>query len=109
MVQNIPTEAPRWIASYEHLAETLSEGYDMCIFEYTNDISGREMLERHKDHQIVAQMATRIAAADEKLRAILLPTKRCIHGEFPRSHFWYWMYPANSPQLESDLREINAI
>jgi hypothetical protein len=26
--------------------------------------------------------------------------------DYPESHFWFWTYPPNSPELENDLREI---
>lgn len=109
MPHNIAIEAPRWIATYEHLAETLAGGYELCIYEYTNDMSSRELLDRYRNHPLVVEMADRIAMADKKLNKVLAPTKCCIHGNFPSSHFWYWMYPPNSPALERGLREIDAI
>ncbi len=108
-MHNVDVEAPRWIAGYEHLAETLADGYDMCIYEYTNDISCRELLHRYADHPFVRQYEQRIVIADKKLNSILKPTKSCIHGDYPESHFWYWRYPSNSPELENDLREMGAI
>ncbi len=108
-MHDVNVEAPRWISIYESLAETLANGYDMCIYEYTNDMSCRELLEKHRDHPAVRKYAPLIQLADDKLRATLKPTKRCIHGEFPRSHWWYWMYPPNSPELESDLLEREMI
>ena len=38
-MHNVDIEAPRWIAGYELLANTLGDGFDMCIYEYTNDMS----------------------------------------------------------------------
>ena len=109
MPHNIPIEAPRWLAMYEHLAETLSDGYDLCIFEYTNDMSSRELLERYKEHPLVKSMQDRIQIADARIRFVLSPTKQCIHGQAPPAHFWYWMYPPNSPRLERDLKQAGAI
>lgn len=108
-MHNVDAEAPRWIASYEALADTLADGFDMCIYEYTNDMSCRELLHRFADHRIVREYENRIAIADRKLKAILQPTKCCIHGDYPESHFWFWAYPPNSPELENDLREMGAI
>ncbi|MGN6547517.1 MAG: hypothetical protein ACTHK7_20865 [Aureliella sp.] len=108
-MHDVDIEAPRWIASYEFLADTLGDGYEMCIYEYTNDMSCRELLHQYADHCIVRQYRDRIADADRKLKALLKPTNRCIHGDYPESHFWYWAYPPNSPELENDLREIGAI
>jgi hypothetical protein len=108
-MHNVDVDVPKWIAAYEGLAESLADGYDMCIHEYTNDMSCRELLHQFADHHIVYQYDDRIAIADRKLKSILKPTKCCIHGDFPESHFWFWTYPPNSPELESDLREIGAI
>ena len=108
-MHNVKFEAPRWIAAYESLADTLSDGFDKCIYEYTNDMTCRELLHQHFDHPIVREYKTRIVIADRKLRAILIPTNRCIHGDYPESHFWFWSYPPNSPELEKDLRETGVI
>ncbi len=108
-MHNVEAEAPRWIAGYESLVDSLADGYHMCIYEYTNDMSCRELLHQYAGHQIVREFEKRIALADEKLKAILKSTKRCIHGDYPKSHFWFWTYPPNSLELENDLREIGAI
>ncbi len=108
-MHNVDLEAPRWIAGYEFLANTLGDGFNMCIYEYTNDLSCRELLHQYSEHCVVREYEQRIRIADEKLKAILKPTKCCIHGDYPESHFWFWAYPPNSPELENDLREIGAI
>lgn len=108
-MHNVEIEAPKWIAGYEFLADTLGDGYDMCIYEYTNDMSCRELLHRYADHPVIRQYELRIKVADDKLSAVLQRTKRCIHGDYPESHFWYWTYPPNSPELENDLRSRDAI
>ena len=87
----------------------LVDGYSMCIHEYTNDMSAREMIEQNRSHPMIAAHAAEIAKIDAKVIELLRPTKKCIHGDYPRSHFWFWMYPPSSPELEKDLRAINAI
>ena len=108
-MRNVDVEAPRWIAAYEGLADSLVDGYDMSIYEYANDMSCRELLHQFADHHIVRGYEDRIAITDRKMKALLRPTKRCIHGNHPESHFWFWAYPLNSPELENDLREMGAI
>ena len=108
-MHNVDVEAPKWVAQYESLASSLAGGYDMCIYEYTNDMSCRELLEQYADHPLVIRYRERIEVADETLKAILKPTKRCIHGDYPETHFWFWKYPPDSPGLEDDLREMGAI
>ena len=109
MAPDVHSEALRWIATWEHLADALRDGYDLCIYEYANDVSSRHLLHDHWDHPAVKPMHDRIELADAKLRAILTPTLTCIHGDYPDTYFWYWSYPPGSAELESDLRERGAI
>jgi len=103
------TDEERWVQANEHLVGRLPDGYSMSICEYTNDISCRQMIEEHKTSPAIARQWSRIETADNALKAILRPTKRCIHGQYPQSCFWYWGYPAMSLQLEDDLRAIGAM
>ena len=106
---NIEVEAPRWLSFWSDAPAILADGYDMCIHEYTNDMSARELIERYRSHPLIATRETDIAMSDSRVVEILRPTKKCIYGDYPESHFWYWMYPPNSPELERDLREMGAI
>jgi hypothetical protein len=99
----------RWVSSYEGFVNSLAEGYDMCIYEYTNDLSCRQRLEDARSNPQVQQIWARVERADALLRDILKPTKECIHGSYPREYFWFWGYPPGSPELESDLKSIGAL
>ena len=99
----------RCVAAYEDLVESLIDGYEMCVSEYTNDLSCRQQLEDARSDPVVREMWQRVEVADRRLREILRPTKCCIHGFYPRKCFWYWGYPPNSPELESDLRSLDAL
>jgi len=99
----------QWVAAYEGLVEQLGGGYSMSIYEYANDLSCRQQLEDARSEGAVQELWGRIEDADSRLRQILRPTKHCIHGSYPRECFWYWGYPPNSPELESDLKAINAL
>ena len=103
------TQEESWVASYESFVADLVQGYDMSIYEYTNDLSCRQILEEKRDDPLVADQWNRIQASDNLLKSILLPTNQCIHGSYPKDCFWFWGYPPNSPELETDLREIGAI
>lgn len=106
---NVEVEAPRWLAFWAQAPEIFADGYDMCIHEYTNDMSVRELIEQYRDHPLIKMYIPEIERSDAEVIAMLKPTKKCIHGDYPETHFWYWMYPLNSPQLERDLREMGAI
>jgi hypothetical protein len=106
-----PTGAHRAVLAYEGFVAELCEGrgYDMCLAEYANDLLCREWLEEARSDPAVVRMWSRVAAADAALRPILIPTKRCIHGQAPQSHFWFCGYPPDSPKLESDLRNLGML
>ena len=87
----------------------MQSGYPWCVYEYTNDLACRDILEDAKESAETASVWPRVLAADERLRARLIPTKRSIHGEAPMTRFWWWGYPADSPELEDDLRSLSAI
>ena len=99
-----PFKPEDWITAYESLVADLENGYSMCIYEYTNDLACRNLLEEHREDPHVASLWTRVEATDAVLRQLLLPTMHCFHGDYPRSRFWYWGYPPCSPELEDDLR-----
>ncbi len=102
-----PTE--ELVSNYEGFIEDLSDGYDMGISEYTNDISCRSRLEELKDDSEVRTLWRRVQQADQRLKNLLKPTKGCIFGRYPETHFWYWGYPPGSPELEEDLRKMGAL
>lgn len=99
----------RWVTGYEGLVSSLSDGYGMSIYEYTNDMSCRQRLEETRSEIETRELWQRVEIADSRLREILRPTKCCIHGSYPPECFWYWGYPPNSPKLEIDLRTIGAL
>ena len=99
----------RWVIAYEELVESLTDGFDMSIYEYTNDMSCRQRLEDERTEPGVQELWQRVELADTRLQEILRPTKCCIHGSYPPECFWYWGYPPNSPELESDLKAIDAL
>ena len=103
------TEPERWVSQYESFVAELRDGYSMSVYEYTNDLSCRDRLEAAKETPEVAAMWARVERSDDVLRGLLLPTKRGISGDRPRSQFWYWGYPPGSPELEADLRSRGAI
>jgi len=104
-----PSKYELWVIAYEEFVEELKEGYDMSIYEYTNDMSIRQFLEDNRKELKEQVFWQRIELADIRLKEILKPTKCCIHGIYPIEYFWYWGYPPNSPELESDLKNIGAL
>ena len=84
---NVEIESLRWLAFWSAAPEILAGGYDMCIHEYTNDMSARELIDRYREHPLIAAREADIKRTDALVIAILKPTKKCIHGDYPKSHF----------------------
>ncbi|MEP3480314.1 MAG: hypothetical protein ABJZ55_13770 [Fuerstiella sp.] len=104
-----PSDIERWISIYEWFVESVRVGYDMCIYEYTNDLSCRDQLERHRDDPDARAVWWRVVAADAAFRELLIPKKCSIHGDAPPKHFWFWGYPDGSPELHADLKSMDAL
>ncbi len=84
---NIDAETPRWVAGWEALAESLAMA-TTCAFTNTRMMCrAASCFTKFADHHVVREYEDRIAIADRKLKSILKPTKCCIHGDYPESHF----------------------
>jgi len=104
------TQAQRWVATYEGFVDdVVADGYDMCVYEYTNDLSCRLFIYDNRSSVEIREMRQRIEVADQRFRDVLQETKKCIHGDYPKECFWFWSCPANSPELEQDLLEMGAL
>ena len=109
MTEHNVADLERTVAWYESFVDSLRSGYKLCVQEYTNDLSSRQMLDDLARTPQWDEIWTRVDGADAELRKILQPTKTCICGEYSKAAFWFWGYPPNSPKLESNLRDMGAI
>ena len=103
------TRANEMLSAWESLVGDMASGYTMSVYEYSNDLYCREYLEVNRYEESVAAIWSRVEKVDQIAQSFLLPTVGCFHGNHPRSWFWYWGVPGNSPELESDLRARNLI
>jgi len=95
------TKEERWVSRYEALVKTVVSGYEEMIYEYTNDLTCRLFIQEGMDqgNNKILLMMPRIKHADEQFKKLLQPTKDCIHGDYPKSFFWFWGIPKNSKEL----------
>jgi hypothetical protein len=76
-----PADLSPWgvVEAWEQLVDDALEGYHGNIYEWSNDLSGRDLLEEAFHDPALARyepvplMRERVAAADERFRAALLP------------------------------------
>ena len=95
-----------WVRDYESLVNYICKGYEEIIYEYTNDLTCRLFIQEaiEQNNESILFMKDRIKIADEKLKSILQETKTCIHGDYPKTYFWFWGIPKNSDEL---MQEAN--
>ena len=96
----------KWVSQYESLVNYIVSGYEEIIYEYTNDLSCRLFIQQgieSSDGEIL-EMMSRIEKVDSKLKAVLFPCKESIHGNYPKSHFWFWGVPKNSIELMNEAK-----
>lgn len=104
------------IAGWEKVAESVERGYPLdTLDDYLNDMDLRQLIaETLAAVPIPARgtLATRLQAADTRIRAALVPAERCLWGAAiagkrgwsAAREWWYFMRPIRpGPGLCSDL------
>jgi hypothetical protein len=94
---------------YEALVLHAEEGYDLTIYDYTNELGHRHILQDLLAAGVTpdAELLVRLEQLDERLRALLVPIPECIHGEYPQEYFWYHGLPRNATgALLEDARSM---
>jgi hypothetical protein len=103
------------LESWERTVEAVGRGYPYGLDDYLNDIDGRQLIEdawgAASDVERV-RIEARLAAADEKLRALTEVGQRCLwggdvanyHGWSREKNWWYWSVPRQPGEdLAADL------
>ena len=100
------TREEQWVSKYESLVNYICEGYEEIIYEYTNDLTCRLFIQQAMEEKNTAilSMKERVEIADKKLKSVLLETKECIHGDYPKNYFWFWGVPGNSEELTNEAK-----
>jgi hypothetical protein len=92
------------LSGWERVCESVARGEVQYRDDYLNDMDGRQILAEmrsHLDAEQVREADVRIAKADAKIRANLVPTKTCIWGDenarksgfVPGRNWWYYHRP----------------
>ena len=96
------------IADWRRFVTELQTGYGASIYDYTNDVSVRDLL-----GELIASLSPtgadelerEIAAADDAYRAATRPSDRPLLPLAPDVHSWWWFRIPLRPgrELEADL------
>jgi hypothetical protein len=91
----------------------VESGYDDCIYEYTNDLSLRDILQELSDllPDALQQKLTRwLQPWDERFRHATQPSQRPLRQEVGRPRWWWSRIPMRmGRQLEDDFRSEGII
>ncbi|MEO7716137.1 MAG: hypothetical protein ABIY70_08035 [Capsulimonas sp.] len=105
----VPQPAPGsfafYLSAYQRLVEIIEDGYDMCIYEYTNDLHCRSALQKMLNEGAAPSddERKRLTRLDDRLRAMLIPAGRSIHGQYSEEYFWFYGVPRNAPEVLEDM------
>ena len=112
IIKNRRSDPFQWnLDRYANLVEEIEGGYGMCIYEYTNDLYCRNVIQEKLDAGFVPDdaAAERLRQLDERLRALLIPTTGSIHGNYPTQYFWFYGVPRNAEEVLEDARSVGAV
>lgn len=103
------------VEDWERAVATIAAGYKLGLDDWLNDMDARQVL---ADSLAVAatapprKLVTRINAADDKLKALVVPSGRCLWGDglakrngwTLERNWWYFLRPREAaPELLKDL------
>lgn len=101
------------VENWERVVEAISDGYNLGLDDYLNDMDVRQLL---ADTLPLAsayqqqQVQLRITKADDQIKALLRPADECLWGDevadedgwTRQKNWWYFHFPQNAGK---DLRE----
>lgn len=103
-VTNLAELLHRW----ERLISSLATGYEDSIYEYKNDLTTRDILERllgQATESLQAKLLTAILPLDEAFKNSTQLLSRPLARNKPDNWWWWRCIPSQpSPELEADLR-----
>jgi hypothetical protein len=97
------------VAGWEHFVRSVEAGYDDCIYEYTNDLSIRGLLEsviQKLDSESRTQLVAAIDSLDQRFRSATNQSVRPVApGVVPEDGWWWYRIPNKLPdEIAEDLR-----
>lgn len=104
------------VEQWARAAEQVAAGYRLGLDDYLNDMDGRQLVEEALEFASeieTLQVRAKLAAADQRMRAAVVPWPRCLWGDGiaryhdwnPERNWWYFSAPrAPGPDLEAELK-----
>lgn len=97
------------VESWKGLVDEIERGYDEMIYEYTNDLSVRELLQELIDAlpagSVRSWVTREVEATDARYREATREVQEPIHGGRD-AEWWYWRVPnVLTGELRDDLED----
>jgi hypothetical protein len=93
------------VVGWDDFVERVERGYSLTIYDYTNDLGTRNLLE-HLCHSVTSELARRIRAelkdTDERFRSATVEYPRATVPAAEPDRWWYFRRPK---VLVGDLRQ----
>ena len=97
------------LETWERAARDIAQGYPLGLDDYLNDMDGRELLDdliAEFPYALKPAQRTRLAAADQTVRAAVAPVSECLWGSAiasregwtPERNWWYFNLPRSPGQ-----------
>ena len=105
------------VEQWEYAVEDVEQGYPLGFDDYLDDMDGRQLLEGALAVAPAEQRREalpRLKAADERMKAVLIPAKRCLWGAetaaekgwTAEKQWWYFSVPREpGPELAEEIEE----
>lgn len=103
------------VARWARVVDTVEAGYALGLDDYLNDMDARQLVHEAvpvAGRAIARRVGPKLAAADQRLRALMRPAKHCLWGDglakangwSRETHWWYFEVPREAgPTLTGDL------
>ncbi|HYK99327.1 MAG TPA: hypothetical protein VEU77_13140 [Candidatus Acidoferrales bacterium] len=96
------------VSAWEAFSLDVAAGYRAGVYDYTNELSRRDMLAQAIDtsQTVRSQVAARVEVADARLQAATVPTEAAIqHLHVDRVRWWWFRRPLSAGrELVDDLK-----
>lgn len=93
------------ITRWAYFVKQVERGFDSSIYEYTNDLSVRDVLEEIKDSLTETgqnQLASQLAPEDTRFKSATSPIQHPVRSGVTHHHWWWYRIPKI---LSGDLQE----
>lgn len=106
---------PYLLSRWSKFITEVEEGYQMSIYEYTNDLSTRNLLQKIVDQcpslEVSRKLLETIIELDARFTKVTRKIEKNLINQTNEEIAWWWYHIPNilDPDLENDFRSANIL